>query len=49
MIYTSEKGIRTIMLVFLLGFFFVTMFFIKEMKKIENIYDNIAEETMMGL
>ena len=42
MIYTSEKGIRIILIAFLLGFSFFVIYFIGEMKKIESIYDNIS-------
>ena len=47
MIYTSEKGIKVIMLVFLLVFFFVVVYFVSEVKKVEKTYDDIAQELIL--
>ncbi len=46
MIYTSERGIRTILIVFLLCFAVFVIYFLNEVKKIEIIYDNIYMETI---
>lgn len=44
MIYVSEKGIRIILIIFLIGFSLFVIYFINEIKKVESIYDNISYE-----
>ncbi len=49
MIYISERGLKIIMLVFLLVIFIFIIYFINETKKIENVYDDLLFEANLNL
>ncbi len=43
MIYTSERGIRIIMIIFLLCLFWAVGYFIKGLQEINHNYDNLLQ------
>jgi hypothetical protein len=42
MIYTTEKGSKIILMVFLISFSFFVVYFLNEVKKIESVYEGIS-------